>query len=430
MANKSQYDFAGFSKLNYLDRLNKLKTQFVLTDEDVNFFKNGGLQTPDLGEKFVENLVGYFQIPMGVATNFCIDGQDYIIPMAVEETSIIAAASKTAKWVRENGEIKTEVIGTDIIGQIQFSKVKNFSEFEAQVLQQKEYLIHLANKEVAFGLVARGGGVTNLTVRELKRDDGYSMAVVHIYMNPCDAMGANIINQVCEFLKNPLQEFTNEVVTMCILSNLVDSKLTKATVILNKIDLELAYKIEEASRFAELDSYRAATNNKGVLNGIDPILIATGNDWRAVEAGLHAYAARDGKYTSITQWRVHGNKLIGEIKAPLVVGTVGGVTTLHPAAKISMKMMQIKSAEHLSRVIASVGLIQNLGALKALTTVGIIEGHMKLHVKNLSLGAGATEKEMPFVVKKLEEILALTKRISMSNAIEVVNDFRKKSEIK
>lgn len=430
MENKSQYDFTGFSKLNYSERLNKLKNNFVLTDEDVAFFKNGGLQTPDLGEKFVENLMGYFQIPMGVATNFCIDGQDYIIPMAVEETSIIAAASKTAKWVRENGEIKTEVIGTDIIGQIQFAKVKNFAVFESQVLQQKEYLIHLANKEVAFGLVNRGGGVTNLTVRELKRDDGHSMAVIHIYMNPCDAMGANIINQVCEFLKAPLQEFTGETVTMCILSNLVDSKLTKATVTLNNIDLDLAYKIEEASRFAELDSYRAATNNKGVLNGIDPILIATGNDWRAVEAGVHAYAARDGKYISITKWRVHGNKLVGELVAPLVVGTVGGVTTLHPAAKISLKMMQIKSAEQLSRIIASVGLVQNLGALKALTTVGIIEGHMKLHVKNLSLGAGATEKEMPFVVKKLEEILALTKRISMSNAIEVVNEFRKKSEIK
>mgnify|MGYP002367321036 CR=1 FL=1 len=426
--NKSKYDFTGFSKLNYVDRLNKLKDHFVMTEEDISFFKNGGLHSPDLGEKFVENLIGYFQIPMGVATNFCIDGVDYIIPMAVEETSIIAAASKTAKWVRENGKIETEVIGSDIIGQIQFAKVKNYIEFETQVLQQKDYLIHLANKEVAFGLVARGGGVTNLTVRELKRDDGISMAVIHIYMNPCDAMGANIINQVCEFLKNPLQEFTNELVTMCILSNLVDSKLTKATVTLNNIDRDLAYKIEEASRFAELDSYRAATNNKGVLNGIDPILIATGNDWRAVEAGIHAYAARSGKYVSITQWRVHGTQLIGQFIAPLVVGTVGGVTTLHPAAKISLKMMQIKSAEQLSRIMASVGLVQNLGALKALTTVGIIEGHMKLHVKNLSLGAGATEKEMPFVIKKLEEILALTKRISMSNAIEVVNDFRKKSD--
>ena len=426
--NKSQYDFTGFSKLNYVERLEKLKNNVVISEEDVRFFKNGGLQTPDLGENFVENFLGYFQIPMGVATNFCIDGQDYIIPMAVEETSIIAAASKTAKWVRENGEIKTATLGTDIIGQIQFARVKNFEEFEAKVLQQKEFLIHLANKEVAFGLVARGGGVTKVTVRELKRDDGYSMAVIHIYMNPCDAMGANIINQVCEFLKSTLQELTNETVTMCILSNLVDSKLTQATVTLNNIDLELAYKIEEASRFAELDSYRAATNNKGVLNGIDPILIATGNDWRAVEAGIHAYAARDGKYVSITKWRVQGTQLVGELVAPLVVGTVGGVTTLHPAAKISLKMMQIKSAEHLSRIIASVGLVQNLGALKALTTVGIIEGHMKLHVKNLSLRAGATEKEMPFVVKKLEEVLALNKRISMSNAIDVVNEFRKKSE--
>lgn len=426
--NKSQNDFSGFSKLNYLDRLSKLKNNLLLTEEDVQFFKEGGLKTPDLGEKFVENLLGYFQIPMGVATNFCIDGEDYVIPMAVEETSIIAAASKTAKWVKENGHIKTEIIGTDIIGQIQFSKVKNFTSFETHVLQQKDYLIHLANKHVANGLVARGGGVTHLTVRELKRDDGYSMAVVHVYMNPCDAMGANIINQVCEFLKAPLQEFTNESVTMCILSNLVDSKLTKATVTLNHIDQDLALKIEEASRFAELDSYRAATNNKGVLNGIDPILIATGNDWRAVEAGVHAFAARHGKYVSITKWRAVGTTLVGELTAPLVVGTVGGVTTLHPAAKISMKMMKIKSAEQLSRIIASVGLVQNLGALKALTTVGIIEGHMKLHVKNLSLSAGATEKEMPFVVKKLEEILALTKRISMSNAIEVLQEFRKKSD--
>ncbi len=422
---KNQYDFSGFSKLNYSERLEKLKNNLVLTEEDVKFFKSGGIQSPDLGENFVENLLGYFQIPMGVATNFCIDGQDYLIPMAVEETSIIAAASKTAKWVRENGEIKTEVLGREIIGQIQFAKVSHFATFESLVLTKQDDFIRMANLEVAFGLVARGGGVTRLSVRELKRDDGFSMAVIHVYMNPCDAMGANIINQVCEFLKNPLQDLTQETVTMCILTNLVDSKLTKSTVTINQIDMELAHKIEEASRFAELDSYRAATNNKGVLNGIDPILIATGNDWRAVEAGVHAYACRDGKYGSITKWRVVGNTLVGELIAPLVVGIVGGVTSLHPAAKISLKMMQITSAEQLSKIIASVGLVQNLGALKALTTVGIIEGHMKLHVKNLSLGAGATEKEMPFVVKKLEEILATTKRITQANAIEVVNDFRK-----
>lgn len=419
--------FKGFSKFNFHERLQLLNQAHVLSEQDANYLKNGGLQDVGLAEKFVENVIGYFQLPMGVATNFKIDGQDVIIPMAVEETSIIAAASKTAKWVRENGLIQTEVIGTDIIGQIQFSKVKNFEIFNREVLQQKKYLIDIANHEVAFGLVARGGGVKDIKIRRLDRGDGCDMAVIHVYMNPCDAMGANVMNQVCEYLKGPLEQFTSEKVTMCILSNLVDSKLTRATVVMNTIDAELAEKIEEASRFAELDPYRAATNNKGVLNGIDPILIATGNDWRAVEAGIHAYAARDGQYRSITQWRRQGNKLIGVFEAPLVVGTVGGVTTLHPSAKLAIKMLNVQSANELSRIAAAVGLVQNLGALRALTTVGIIEGHMKLHIKNLSLGAGATDNEMPVVIQKLEEILSLKKRISLSNAIEVLSDLRKQA---
>ena len=176
--------------------------------------------------------------------------------------------------------------------------------------------------------------------------------------------------------------------------------------------------------FAQMDPYRAATNNKGVLNGIDPILIATGNDWRAVEAGVHAYCARDGQYRSITKWKRVDGKLVGELTAPLIVGTVGGVTTLHPTAKIAMKMLGVQNANELSRILAAVGLIQNLGALKALTTVGIIEGHMKLHIKNLTLGAGAEEIEVPIVAKKLEEILAIRKRISLSNAIEVLRELR------
>lgn len=422
--------FKGFSKLNFLERLKVLTEAGVLSEADASYLKQGGLQNTDLAEKFVENVIGYFQLPMGVATNFNIDGRDYVIPMAVEETSIIAAASKTAKWVRENGQIRTETIGQNIIGQVQFAKVQDFAKFSQSILQQKNYLIEAANREVAFGLVARGGGVTDLSVRELKRDDGFSMAVVHIYMNPCDAMGANIINQVCEFLKEPLQQFTGEKVTMCILSNLVDSKLTKAVVTIEQIDSELAQKIEEASYFAELDSYRAATNNKGVLNGIDPILIATGNDWRAVEAGVHAYASRGGHYTSITKWRKVGSTLVGELVAPLIVGTVGGVTTLHPSAKMAMQMIGVTSANELSRIAAAVGLVQNLGALRALTTVGIIEGHMKLHIKNLSLGAGATEVEMPFMIKKLEEVLTLRKRISLSNAIEVLGEIRKQEATK
>lgn len=429
--------FKGFSKLNYSERLDLLKQASVIDSADVTFLKNGGLQSIDLGEKFIENVIGYFQLPMGVATHFKIDQKDIVIPMAVEETSIVAAASKTAKWIRENGEIKTEVLGEDIIGQIQFARIKNPEDFKNKVLKQKDFLISIANKEVAFGLVSRGGGVTDIKVRIIDREDEGFMGVVHVHMNPCDAMGANIINQVCEFLKTPLQEYTSEKVTMCILSNLVDTKLTKAVVILNNIDLDLAQKIEEASRFAELDPYRAATNNKGVLNGIDPILIATGNDWRAVEAGLHAFAASTGRYKSITKWRVQynsdlhpqaGHKLVGELIAPIVVGTVGGVTALHPMAKLGLKILNVKSASELSRVMAAVGLVQNLGALRALTTVGIIEGHMKLHIKNLSLGAGATDTEMPFMVKKLEEILSLRKRISLTNAVEVLNDLRQKSE--
>lgn len=416
--------FKGFSKFTYVERLELLNEADVLSKQEINYLKQGGLQDVRLAEKFVENVIGYFQLPLGVATNFNIDGRDYVIPMAVEETSIIAAASKTAKWVRECGSIKTETIGSNIIGQIQFAKIKNFENFQRQLLQQKNFLIELANREVAFGLVARGGGVSDIQIRQLDRGDGYIMAIVHIYMNPCDAMGANVINQVCEYLKEPIEQFTGEKVTMCILSNLVDSKLTRAVVTINNIDPELAEKIEEASRFAELDPYRAATNNKGVLNGIDPILIATGNDWRAVEAGVHAYAARDGQYRSITKWRKVGPALIGIFEAPIIVGTVGGVTTLHPSAKMAMKMLNVDSANHLARIAAAVGLVQNLGALRALTTVGIIEGHMKLHIKNLSLGAGATELEMPAMVKKLEEILSLRKRISLSNAIEVLKDLR------
>lgn len=424
MTKQLQEIFKGFSKLSREERLKSLKDAGVLSPEDHDYLLKGGLKDTSLGEKFIENVIGYFQLPMGVVTNLNVDGKDYVVPMAVEETSIVAACSKTARWIRETGGITTEVVGNEIIGQIQIAKVKNFEIFENAILAQKNYLIEIANKEVAFGLVRRGGGVRDLHVRRIDRGDGSDMAVIHILMDPCDAMGANIINQVCEFLKEPIEGFTGEKVTMCILSNLVDSKVTRATARLKNIDPEMAEKIAEASLFAQKDPYRAATNNKGVLNGIDPILIATGNDWRAVEAGIHAYAARDGQYRSITRWYREGNDLVGIFEAPLVVGTVGGVTTLHPTAMMAMKMLGTQSANELSRIIAAVGLVQNLGALKALTTVGIIEGHMKLHTKNLALGAGAEEKEIPMVQKKLEEILAIRKRISLSNAIDVLKELR------
>lgn len=418
--------FKGFSKLTREERFTRLNEIGALSSEDIQFLRQGGLRDASLAENLIENTLGYFQLPMGVATNFKIDGIDLIIPMAVEETSIIAAASKTAKWVREEGELTTDSIGNLIIGQIQLAHVSNFADFANTVTSRSAEWIDAANRDVAFGLVSRGGGVREIQVRQVPRGssgDG-SMAVLHVLADPCDAMGANIINSVCEYLKTFVEEATNEKVTMCILSNLVDTKLTRATVRLPNIDLELGKKIEEASLFALQDPYRAATNNKGVLNGIDPILIATGNDWRAVEAGIHAYAARDGQYRSITSWKMEGTTLVGVFEAPLVVGTVGGVTKLHPTAQLSLNMMKITSASQLSRICAAVGLVQNLGALKALTTVGITEGHMKLHIKNLTLGAGALEKEVPLVQKRLEEILTLTKRITLSNAIDVLREIR------
>lgn len=416
--------FQGFSKLNRDERLARLVEMGALNAEDMRFMRSGAQVSLDLAEKFIENTLGYFQIPLGVATNFEIDGKPYVIPMAVEETSIIAAASKTAKWIKEHGAITTEMRGHEIIGQIQIAKVKDYGRFVELVKAHEVQWVEDANREVASGLVRRGGGVKRIEVRKVDRGDGGSMAVLHVYADPCDAMGANIINQVCEFLKGPVEQLTQEKVTMCILSNLVDSRLTCAQVEMLGLDEDLMERIEEASLFAQQDPYRAATNNKGVLNGIDPILIATGNDWRAVEAGVHAYATQTGQYRSITKWKRERNRLVGTFVAPVVLGVVGGVTTLHPTAKICLKMLRVESAEELSRVCASVGLVQNLGALRALTTVGIIEGHMKLHIKNLTLGAGALEREIPYVQRRLEEILSLHKRISLSHAIEVLRELR------
>ncbi len=416
--------FQGFSKLDREERMRRLVEMGALSYDDVRFLRSGANVPLELAEKFIENVLGYFQMPLGVATNFEIDGKAYVIPMAVEETSIIAAASKTAKWVKEHGTISTEMIGREIIGQIQIAKAQNYAQLVEMVKRYETEWVDAANRDVASGLVRRGGGVKRIEVRRIDRGDGSDMAVIHVYADPCDAMGANIINQVCEYLKIPVEAATGEKVTMCILSNLVDSRITRARVEMVGLEAELMERIEEASLFAQQDPYRAATNNKGVLNGIDPILIATGNDWRAVEAGVHAYATQSGQYRSITRWKRDGNVLTGVFEAPVVLGVVGGVTTLHPTAKMCLKMLNVSGAEELSRVCASVGLVQNLGALRALTTVGIIEGHMKLHIKNLTLGAGASEREIPYVQKRLEEILSLHKRISLSNAIEVLKELR------
>lgn len=424
LTDKASQLFKGFSKLSREERFQRLLALGAITPDDILFLRRGGVQDTILADKLIENVIGYFQLPLGVATNFCIDGRDYVIPLAVEETSIIAALSKTAKWIRQQGEIKTSVDGHCIIGQIQLAKVNDFARFSTIFNANKRFFIEKANEEVAANMVKRGGGVIDLQLRKLPRADGKDMAVIHLSMDSCNAMGANIINQVLEYLKEPIENLTGEQVSICILSNLNDQKLTTARVTIHEVEAELGERLQEASIFAETDPYRAATHNKGVMNGIDPVLIATGNDWRAVEAGVHAYAARSGVYQAITRWRYHDQTLTGELTAPIIVGTVGGVTSLHPTASMCLRMMGIESANQLSRVIAAVGLVQNLGAIKALCTEGIIQGHMKLHIDNLLMVAGATDKEVPLLKERLQHWLMTNKRVSLYNANELLAELR------
>lgn len=424
MENRQQL-MEGFHRMTREQRLSRLAQFADLNSEDIAILSGERPVPHSVAEHLIENVVGYFPIPMGIASHFRIDGRDVAIPMAVEETSIIAAASASAKWIRKDGSIKTYAKGRLIIGQIQIPTVKNVARSVKILHEHRDFLMAYANTFIP-GIVARGGGVRDIALRELNRPDdlSQSMLVIHILCDPCDAMGANLINQVCEALKPKIEELTDETVGLCILSNLVDGKLSVAEVVIRNIDPMLGHGISEATLFAKADPYRAATHNKGVLNGIDPILIATGNDWRAVEAGIHTYAARTGQTQPVTDWFMDGKDLIGRIEVPMAVGTVGGVTKIHPVARVALKILGVNSAEELGRICAAAGLVQNLGALKALSTVGIVKGHMQLHAANLAIAAGAEIHEVAQMRVRLSEILTREKTISLSRAREVLAHLR------
>jgi hydroxymethylglutaryl-CoA reductase len=414
-----------FHRIPFEERQARLARWCDLDPQELQILKGVNALPVETAEHFIENVIGVFPIPMGVATYFNIDGRDVFIPMAVEETSIIAAVSATAKWVRKSGgSITTGSRGNLIIGQIQIPFAKDIESSVQSLTAVRNRLMDEANAIVP-GLVARGGGVRDLVFRALPREDGTgTMLVIHVMCDPCDAMGANLINQVCEGLKPSIEAVTGEKVGLCILSNLTDGKLAYARVEIPGVDAETAKGIVEATQFAKTDPYRAATHNKGVLNGIDPILIATGNDWRAVEAGVHSFAARNGSYQPVTDWKFENGTLIGEFLAPLAVGTVGGVTMLHPTARLALKIMGIQNAEGLARIAAAAGLVQNLGALKALATVGIVKGHMRLHAANLAIAAGAREEELPRLKEELSSVLSKEKRISLTRAKEILEILR------
>lgn len=423
--NKKINHFSGFSKLNKHDRLKKLVQRGFLNKKDMLFLQSQQNLDFSLAENFIENAIGYYHIPLGVAVNYVIDEKEYVVPMAIEETSVIAAACKTASWVRERGMIETENKGCLSIGQLQVSRVTNFQYFNERIIQHKRQLIDDINKTLAYTMAKRGGGVKDILIRFISRPDGEKMAVVHILVDTCDAMGANFINQICEYLKHPIEKLTGEKVNLSILSNLTDGKLACAKITIKNIEKKIGKAIEEASLFAQLDPYRAATNNKGVLNAIDAVLIATGNDWRAVEASIHAYAAFDGQYHSITTWKLEKNDLVGTLEVPINVGIVGGVTQLHPTASIALKMLNVNSAKELARVIVGVGLVQNLAALRALTTEGIVKGHMKLHINNLCLALHASNStEKRSLKTRLEKHLKKYNRVSYSTAVEILKKIR------
>ena len=423
---KNPMNWQGFSKLSREQRFAKLFDAGILTHQDIDYLKMGGIQTPELSEHCIENALGYFQIPFGVAAHFRIDDRDYAIPLAIEETSVIAALSKTAKWINTHGKITTSQKGSCIIGQIQIPKVKDINHCLTQLRAHQQHWIAEVNELILASMVERGGGVHAMEFRTLERTDGENMLVIHILMDPCDAMGANLINQVLEYLKGPVELVTQEKVHLCILSNLNDQKLTTARVVLDGISEQEGQAIQEASIFAETDPYRAATHNKGIMNGIDGVLIATGNDWRAVEAGMHAFAASRGQYTALSHWRYQDNQLIGELTAPIVVGTVGGVTALHPTAKLALRMLNISSANHLARVVAAVGLVQNLGAIRALASVGIIQGHMRLHIDNILLAVGCVGPEASWLRQALFERIEAKLPISIRIAKTLLSQYLEK----
>jgi len=353
-------------------------------------------------DQMVENVVGLFSLPLGLALNFVVNGREVIVPMAIEEPSVIAGASFMAKLARAGGGFSASADPPLMIAQIQLLDLPDLQAARTAILQARPRLLEAAN-QVDPVLRKLGGGARDLQVRILEQTPAGPMLVVHLLMDTRDAMGANAVNTAAERLAPLLAEITGGRPLLRILSNLADRRLARArcaipSAALATGDLSGAAvrdRIIEAWAFAAADPYRAATHNKGIMNGVDAVLIATGNDWRAVEAGAHAYAARGGRYTSLSTWSVGPQgELVGELEMPLAVGTVGGATRVHPTAQVCLAIMGVQSARELAEIIVAVGLAQNLAALRALSTEGIQRGHMSLHARQVALAAGAQGDEV------------------------------------
>ncbi len=407
---------AGFSRLTADERDARLFEIEAITPTDLAHLREG--LPAEVARLMIENHIAEFATPMGVAIGVPVDDRVYpAVPMVTEESSVVATVGNIAKLVRERGHLTTEVLGSGSIGQIQFDYVEDPGAFEEAVLGAQDGIIDYVNGTLIPNMVARGGGMTGIEVKHHPIPDGTHMAVVHVIIDTCDAMGANIVNQVCQELQGPFEEITGAKANLRILSNLADERLVSAEIVIPGFDPDHGNKIERASLFAQVDPYRAATHNKGVMNGVTAVVTATGNDTRAVEAGAHAFAARDGIYRGLSEWQMVDGALTGRMRIPMAIGTVGGITNVHPQVRLALGMLGNPSSNELARVIGATGLIQNLGALKALISEkGINGGHMKLHASNLAAGAGAGRDEIGPLTTYLQEQHARTGRISRTDA--------------
>jgi hydroxymethylglutaryl-CoA reductase len=408
---------SGFYKLAPKERLKLVKDFAGLNDDEITVLSNTG-SLEGLADRMIENAVGSMPLPLGIGANFVINGTDYLIPMAIEEPSVVAAASNAAKIARERGGFQTSSTEPIMIGQIQVTNVSDPSSAKFTILAHKQRILDVANEKDSV-LVNLGGGAKDLEVRVIDTITG-PQVIVYLLVNVKDAMGANAVNTMAEAVAPFIEQITGGKVLLRIISNLATHRLAFARAVFAKDAIggkEVVDGIINAYSFAKSDPYRCATHNKGIMNGIDAVVIATGNDFRAVEAGAHAYASITGQYQPLTCWEKNRDgDLVGTIELPLAVGLVGGATMVHPTAKINIKILSVKTANELAEIIAAVGLAQNFAALRALATEGIQRGHMSLHARNVAIAAGA-EGEL---IDKVAEILVKEKKVRVDRAKEVL----------
>jgi hydroxymethylglutaryl-CoA reductase len=420
-------EVSGFYKLSLEERLRIVRDVGGFSDAEASAISQGGALPLDLANRMIENVVGTFSIPLGIAVNFQINGRDYLVPMAIEEPSVVAAASNAAKMARAKGGFTASTTGPVMIGQVQIVDVPDPHGAKMTVLHHRDRILEMCNEKDPI-LVKFGGGAKDVEARVLPTIRG-PMLIVHLLVDCRDAMGANAVNTMAEAVAPYLEEITGGRVYLRIISNLAVKRLARARAVFATEAIGGADVVEgilEAYAFAEADPFRCATHNKGIMNGIDAVVIATGNDFRAIEAGAHSYAAwaHGPGYHSLTKWEKNGaGDLVGTIELPMAVGLVGGATAVHPTAKANVKLLGVKTAQELAEIIASVGLAQNFAALRALATEGIQRGHMGLHARNIAATVGATGDE----IDRVAEVLVKERKVRMDRAKEVLDELRGRS---